>query len=221
MKLIKLNKSTRKRKQTLNPYGKIDWEKASNLFRESKLSAGQKNFPSVKELLPIIAAAGAIGLVFAFPGAAVAIGAIFLNKEGYNDWKSKKILGQLSKQKYITVKDNENDTLTVKITRNGMIRALTYQLDTMELKKPNRWDKKWRLIIFDIPEKYRKVRDIFRMRLKQLGLYQLQKSVYISPYSCFDEIEFLRELYGVAFTVKYLIVERIEEDAELKSHFEL
>ena len=102
-----------------------------------------------------------------------------------------------------------------------MNRALTYQLDTMMVRKPKRWDKKWRVVIFDIPEKYRRVRDIFRSRLRQLSLYQLQESVYISPYPCFSEIEFLRELYGVSFTVSYLLVDRIEDDELLRSHFEL
>ncbi len=55
--------------------------------------------------------------------------------------------------------------------------------------------------------------------LRQLELYPLQKSVFVSPYPCFDEVEFLRELYGVAFTVRYLLVERIEKDEFLKQHF--
>ena len=102
-----------------------------------------------------------------------------------------------------------------------MVKALTYRLDTLMITKPKRWDKKWRVVIFDIPIKYNRVRDIFRSRLVQMGMYQLQESVYIYPYSCFSEIEFLRELYGVPFTARYLLVEHIENDDFLKYHFEL
>jgi CRISPR-associated endonuclease Cas2 len=75
--------------------------------------------------------------------------------------------------------------------------------------------------MFDVPNKYGKTRDVFRLRLEQLGLKKLQKSVYVSPYSCFQEVEFLRELYGIAITVQYLLVEQIEDDAFLKRQFNL
>jgi len=59
------------------------------------------------------------------------------------------------------------------------------------------------------------------MRLRQLGLYQLQKSVFVSPYPCFDEIEFLRELYGERLSVQYLLVEKLEDDDWLRDRFQL
>ena len=102
-----------------------------------------------------------------------------------------------------------------------MTKALTYQLDTMKLDRPKKWDKKWRVVIFDVPNKYGRTRDIFRKRLDQLGLRKIQKSVYVSPYPCFKEVEFLRELYGIPVTVQYLLVEQIEDDAFLKRQFNL
>lgn len=45
-----------------------------------------------------------------------------------------------------------------------------------------RWDKKWRVVMFDIEEKSRKVRERFRNKLKELGFGMLQESVFISPY---------------------------------------
>lgn len=205
-----------------NPYARIDWDKATELFKQPiNLQNENKLFPSTKKILRILAAAGAIGLTFAFPKAGVTIGSLLLKDEDYTGWRSDQIISQLKKQKYVSIKYNDNGSVTVKITKDGMNRALTYQLDTMMVRKPKHWDKKWRVVIFDIPEKYRRVRDIFRSRLRQLSLYQLQESVYISPYPCFNEVEFLRELYGISFTVSYLLVDRIEDDELLRSHFEL
>lgn len=223
MKRLKTRNETikKKRERNLNPYIQIDWEKASKLFQQPIISSQKHSFPPVKEILHVLAAAGAIGIIFAFPGAAPAIGSLVLGDNSYDRWKTKKIITQLKKQKFITIKENSNNTVTVKIANQGMVRAVTYQLEAMQLKKQKNWDKKWRVVIFDIPDRYKKVRDIFRMRLRQLSLYPLQESIYVSPYPCFNEIEFLRELYGISFTVKYLLVEKIEDDGELKQHFEL
>ncbi len=202
-------------------YAKIDWEKAKVLFQKPVQHTEKHSYPEVKSLLHALAAAGSIGLMFAFPGAAPALGSLILGNQSYDRWKTKQILGKLVRQKFLKMKENNNNTVTVTITKQGMIRALTYNLESMHLGKPKKWDKKWRVVVFDIPEKYKRVRDVFRQRLQQLGLYQLQDSVYVSPYKCFDEIEFLRELYGVAFTVQYLLVEKLENDSFFRRHFEL
>lgn len=207
-----------------NPYARIDWDKAKELFRDPIiLSKGDKSrlFPSRKEILHVLAAAGTIGLTFAFPKVGASIGSLLLGDKHYRDWRSDQIISQLEKQKYVEIEYKKNGSITVKITKNGMTRALTYRINMMMVSKPKRWDKKWRVVIFDIPDKYKRVRDIFRLRLKQLNLYKLQESVYVSPYPCFHEVEFLRELYGVSFTVRYLLVDKIEEDELLRSYFEL
>lgn len=213
---------TRKKNENTSLYTNIDWEKATKLFQNSiPISTNKRTFPSVKQVLHFLAAAGSIGLIFAFPGAAPVIGKLVLGEDTYTPWKMKKTIGQLKKQKFVEVVENKDGSTTVKITHKGLSRALTYKLDVLEIKKPEKWDRKWRVIIFDIPEKYRGLRDAFRTRLRQLDLYLLQESVYVSPYPCFKEIEFLRELYGVAVKVRYLLVDKIEDDEELKSYFAL
>ncbi len=211
----------KKRKKSINPYAHINWDKAAELFEKSSPTVDNGLFPKAKTLLHILAAAGAIGLIFAFPGAAPAIGNLVVGKNKFGRWQTKSILNQLSGRKYVDIKYNKDNTVTVKITRNGLVRALTYQLETLKINKPKKWDGKWRVVIFDIPEKYKKIRELFRMRLKQLELYQLQDSVYIHPYPCFNQIEFLRELYGISMKVEYLLVERLEDDDYLRERFEL
>lgn len=50
------------------------------------------------------------------------------------------------------------------------------------------WDRKWRIVIFDIPEKQRTLRDGLRNKLKELGFGQWQKSVYITPHDIAGEM---------------------------------
>ena len=221
---MKIKKDTRTSKEKqASPYANINWEKASFLFQRTSLDkfSSKSKYPQVKEVLHILAGVGTVGLMLVFPGAASAVASVVLGKSSYSPWRARKIFQQLEKQKYVNIQYNPDGSISVKITKEGMTKALTYQLESLKIKIPNKWDGKWRIVIFDIPNKYKQVRDIFRMRLKQLGLKQLQESVYVSPYKCFEEIEFLRELYGVAFTVSYLLVEKIENDNHLKNDFDL
>ncbi len=212
----------RKKKSISSIYAQINWEKAAEIFKNIKFEKEKdSSYPSTKKILTFVAAMGKIGLVFAFPKAAKALVSLPYQNEFPNRWRTKQIIKQIAKQKFVTIKENKDNTVTVKITQNGIVRALTYHLKSMKLIKPKSWDKKWRVVIFDIPEKYKKIRDIFRARLKQLGLYHLQDSVFVSPYSCLKEIEFLRQLYGVSFTVRYLLVEKIEDDYQIKKYFNL
>lgn len=218
--VVKIDKSKKSRKVT--PYANIDWEKAAALFKKDKNIAGGKGrLPSTKDILRILAGVGAIGMVFVFPGAAPALGALMLGQKQYTRWQTKQVISGLGKRKYVKIEYLDDGRVRVKITKKGFVRALTYEIESMSLNKPKIWDGKWRVVIFDIPQKYGRVRDLFRMRLRQLGLYQLQESVYVSPYPCFNEVEFLRELYGVSFTVQYLLVEKVEDDQILKDYFEL
>jgi len=204
------------------PYVHIDWDKARILFdRPVPLSAPDRKYPSAKQILHVVAAAGAVGALFIFPGAAPALGALVLGKQTFSRWGTRRVIDQLVRQKYLSVKSYKDGKVTVTITKRGMVRALTYSLDTMQIHLSKRWDHKWRVVIFDIPETDKKIRDLFRLRLGQLGMYQLQESVFISPHPCFDEIEFLRELYGVSFSVQYLLVEKLEDDGYLRKRFEI
>ncbi len=213
----------KKRKLKQSAFANIDWKRAELIFHD--VPAQEKNpgkYPSTKEMLMFLAGVGVVGLILAFPPIITGVAAfVRLGERNYSGWGMRRMLKRLNKQKYISVSNEGDGNVTVRITKQGMTRALSYKLESMVLQKPKKWDGKWRVVIFDIPEKHKGLRDVFRMRIGQLGLYQLQESVYVSPYSCFDEVEFLRELYGVSFTVRYIVASRIEDDEYLKQRFEL
>jgi len=96
---------------------------------------------------------------------------------------------------------------------------LEYIINNTIINKPKSWDKKWRLVIFDIPETHRKHRVAFRNKLKQLGFIQFQKSVWIHPYECQNEISFLAEYLNISQYLT-LITTSIEDDKPLKKLFQ-
>lgn len=59
------------------------------------------------------------------------------------------------------------------------------------------WDKKWRIAVFDIPEKEKKTRELLRRKLVSLGFGELQKSVYISPLDVLKDLKEMLENYGL------------------------
>ena len=213
---MKSKLKTRKKHGDL--YTHIDWKKARLLF----VPQPKERVSLLKHtgyMLRVLASVADKGMIFLTHPDDPAIVEYVINGTGPLTWQTSTMIHRFQKQKYVSIKENAKGNITVKLTKCGMTRALSYQLDTMTVKKPKHWDKKWRVVMFDVPDKYKKLRDVFRMRLKQLGLYQLQESAYVSPYSCFDEIEFLRELYGIAFTVQYLLVDSIEHDESLQRRF--
>ena len=108
----------------------------------------------------------------------------------------------------------------ISLTKNGRKRADKYLIDDLEIKKPKKWDGKWRVIIFDIPDKTRIKREAFRGKLKELNFYQLQKSVWIYPYNCEKEIKLLREFFGLTSKELRLITAfNIEGDSFLRKYF--
>lgn len=84
------------------------------------------------------------------------------------------------------------------ITEHGKQRLRTFEFEQIRLPdRPRRWDGKWRIVAFDIPERKRRERKIFRDKLDQLGFLALQRSVYVYPYPCGDEIDFLSHFLAI------------------------
>ncbi len=123
--------------------------------------------------------------------------------------------------KLISEKQNKGDAITMILTDKGKEKALTYNLDEIVIKKPKHWDGKWRIVLFDIPEKRRKIRDAFRHHLNQLEFYEFQKSVFVHPFDCQNEIDYLIEFYNARRFIRFIVAELIDNELHLKSHFKL
>ena len=138
-----------------------------------------------------------------------------------NQQNLKRAIKKLYESKLIKEKENKDGTITLVLTDKGKEKALTYNLDDMEIKKPKQWDKKWRIVLFDVPEKARKIRDAFRDHLKNLGFYEFQKSVFVHPYNCQDEIEYLIEFYDARKFIRFVTADKIDNELHLKHYFRL
>lgn len=127
----------------------------------------------------------------------------------------------LHASKLVATKSNADGTFTLVLSVEGKRVALTYNLDTMQIKKPNTWDNNWRIVMFDIPEPLKKVRDSIRYHLKNLKFRELQKSVFVHPYPCVSEIEYLVEFYNIRQHVRFITATNIDNELALKKYFNL
>jgi hypothetical protein len=131
------------------------------------------------------------------------------------------ILHEFYYERLVDYKENRDGTINIIITEQGKKRALVFDYDRLKLSKQSRWSGTWHLVLYDIPEGRKRVRDAFRQKLVELGFYEWQKSVFVYPFSCRDEINFVVEFLEIRPYVRYGELRSPTNEAELKLHFHL
>lgn len=131
-----------------------------------------------------------------------------------SQWKMKRSLYYLKNNKFINSTSKEKFCLTAK----GQQRALFLLAHKLFIKIPKKWDGKWRMVIFDLPQNYNNNRNFLRRRLIDFGFIQVQKSVWAFPFDCEKEINFLIEILQAKLYVYYLISE-FENDQKFMKYF--
>src|SRR3989344_3862315 len=108
----------------------------------------------------------------------------------------------------------------INVTR-AIVRQKKYDKKYKDFKEKI-LDKKWRIVIFDIPErKGRQARNAMRWKLQKMGFFQLQKSVWVCPYPCEKEIQLVCEVFKINPFVNIVTAEQIYNDGNLKKYFKL
>ena len=143
------------------------------------------------------------------------------NRKSYNNKKAYDTFYRLRKEGCINF-SQRGGQLYINLTERGKRRAGVYKINDLQLNQSKRWDGLWRIVIFDIKEKRRIKREALRGFLKRLEFYPLQRSVWISPYECRDEVRLLKDFFGFKDEEVRLIITRdIEDDSKLRKHFSL
>lgn len=99
--------------------------------------------------------------------------------------------------------------------------ALERQKKALQAQRKKRWDKRYRIVIFDIAEVRRAKRIQLRSAMQSAGFVRLQNSVWVYPYDCEDFTALLKADLHIGREVIYIIAEKIENDVWLREHFNL
>ncbi len=165
------------------------------------------------------------------PGVALLAGPLARAKRNYEreqwekEWKQfnpyylRRNLRRLHKQKIVEVLE-ENGNEIIRLTQKGRTRYLRFKLEKLSLKGMP-WNGKWWLVLYDISHLRRNVQANFRRIIKLMNFLPLQKSVYLTPYPCSEEIEYLREYFHLSEEVLLLEVSGLEHERYYREYFGL
>jgi len=110
----------------------------------------------------------------------------------------------------------------IELTEKGKILAEELALrDELRPEKQKKWDYKWRIIMFDVWERRRNVRDELRHTLKEFGFVKVQDSAWAYPYPCEKLLVFLRTHLKLGRGILYVVADEVEHDEQLRKHFNL
>ncbi len=166
--------------------------------------------------------AGLISLALVAPNALKLLKSVISSKqrEYKKSYINNRVIKNLKQKGLITFENTSKGTF-VKLTSKGESVVEKLKYGSLQIKKQKRWDKKWRVIMFDIKENRRKTRDLFRRQLQGLGFIQIQKSVWVYPYPCDSVVKLLKADLAVGKDILYMTVETLENDGWLRKEFGL
>lgn len=104
-------------------------------------------------------------------------------------------------------------------TKKALKRLNKVDFDSLKINIPEAWDRQWRLVLFDIPEKNRDRRIALTTKIKHLGFQPLQQSIWIHPFACKEEITTVCSKYGVEQWVTYIETNHIDHEEKLVQRF--
>lgn len=140
-------------------------------------------------------------------------------RESYSKNQMHNSVSYLKRKKFIAFEYKENK-IKILLTKLGHqhLNKITFE----EIKiQPVKWDGRWRLLTFDIPEPKKGARQTFRRKIKELGFFHFQRSVFILPFPCEREIDEMTKLLEIRPFVYLITCDRFTGDHSLLKKFKL
>lgn len=125
----------------------------------------------------------------------------------------------LERKGYVTLHEH-NGQQYLHLTKTGRIKFDEERIWELTLANPARWDHKWRIVMFDFPSSC-KVRHVFRAKLEDFGFQMYQRSVFIYPHECQEEVIAVAKWYGVEDHIRYLVATEIHDMRRFVEVFKL
>jgi DNA-binding transcriptional regulator PaaX len=169
-----------------------------------------------KALLQTVAVAGLLGVAVLAPNMLKV-----LKQYGFIPSSRFKGVVNTSRKRLVTSGLLKYKNGNLQLTKSGEAKLRELEMSDFKIKIPKRWDGKWRVLIFDISERRRGIRDKVRRTLVSIGSVHLQDSVWVYPYDCEDLVTLLKADFKIGRDLLYMIVDSIENDKCLRESFDL
>lgn len=173
-----------------------------------------------KCVLGVLGVAGVLTIAAVAPNSVQMLKMFGLKDKKYKTKSVYSSLKRMQSQRLIEITEKDDQT-AIRITEKGKKKFLSFNFETMIIPIPKKWDGKWRIIGFDIPEKKKQAREALRNKMRELGFITLQKSLFVLPYDCKKEVEFIGEFFGVGKYIVYIEASFINNREYYKEQFNL
>jgi len=183
---------------------------------ESEAKRKRKNRNFKKIILTTVAAAGLLSVALVAPNTLQAIEKMGFLPKPRDREIIKRSRSTLIKKGLLQSKDG-----FLRLTPKGESFIQRLEMADFKIKRPKKWDGQWRVLIFDIPEKRRALRDKIRITLVAIGFARLQHSVWIYPYDCEELVTLLKADFKIGKDLLYMVVDSLENDGWIRSYFGL
>lgn len=114
------------------------------------------------------------------------------------------------------LKENEGNYV---LTKSGQRRIMSHLVENITVTKKQKWDERYYLVIFDIPEAHKAARQAFRRKIQEFGFQMVQKSVFCFPHDCFKELTYIAKAYDISKYVSFIVADKIVSDNDYKKIF--
>jgi len=169
-----------------------------------------------------MAGATAIVAVAALMPGLAHVAAPFIKREEREQRKLLRLtLKRLSRRGLIATYARADGREVIALTQKGKQELARLELCGLRPPKKQKWDGKWRLVMFDVSEKRKYLRDRIRAILRQAGFQRLQDSAWIYPFECEEIIETVRTGLRLREDAIYLTCERFPGDKKILAAFSL
>lgn len=177
------------------------------------------NRDNINEVLKIIGSAGFSGLSVSAPNASRGLSPL-LRKFPARQVDASRLLYDLKRQALIDVTIQAGQ-IRYTLTPAGAYRLQELALDEVRIARPKKWDRKWRLVAFDVPVKQSRQRQKFVAKLQALNFFMLQRSLWVYPFPCFFEVEEIASHYNVWRHCSLMEISQTDKASarKLHSHF--
>ncbi|MBI5220503.1 MAG: hypothetical protein HY978_01540 [Candidatus Liptonbacteria bacterium] len=200
-----------------------EWEDIERTAKKEQLvrRAKEGGKAAGKLILSLLAIGGVLSVAMVAPNILCAYGQFAKHRGYFQQDKFNQGKRYLQKKGYFSTVSSGKNGLKIRITKLGLTHALNNTFSNLAIEKPKIWDGLWRMVIFDIPDKHKWARDSFRWKLKILGFYQVQESVFVSPYPCDQEIMYLASVFNISSYVRFIQAGRMNQDRDAREYFDL
>lgn len=174
--------------------------------------------------LGVVATAGIVMAAAVAPGVLLALKPFVRASRSFERHDINRAIRRLVRRGFVEEVRRRGYIIGYRMTDRGREELMRREFACTELERPRKWDGKWRLIVFDVPERRRHLRDMLRTHFQRLGLHPIQKSVWLTPFPCDDLVQLIKVDLDLGRSVQYFTVGAFtdrEEEKGWRIHFDV